>query len=345
MTSSRFFTRLFNWEYWPWQIVYFPVMLYWLWLSIKSRSPFFFFAANPGIESGGMLIESKNDILKLIPEHLKPKTILFSYPASISEVLTGMEERKFRFPVIGKPDHGERGWMVEKISGQEELGKYINRIRTDFLIQEFIDYPFEAGVFFCRYPDQPSGFISSVVIKELLSVKGDGTSTVRELVKRSPRANLQLPVLERRIPDQLNYVPALSEVLELVPVGNHSRGTMFLDGTHLIDERLTRVMNHIAVDIKGFYYGRFDLRCPDRESLFTGRDIRILELNGAKSEPAHIYHPGYPIRKAYEDLFRHWNTLYHIARINRKMGTRFPSFRTGWASWTKYRQYQRLRKP
>ena len=345
MTYNRFFTRLFNWEHWPWQIVYFPIMVYWLWLSLKARSLFFFFTANPGIESGGMLVESKNDILKLIPESLKPKTILFNYPASLGEVIGAMEEKKIRFPVIGKPDHGERGWMVEKISGQEELKKYINRIRTDFLIQEFIDYPFEAGVFFCRFPDQDKGFISSVVIKELLSVKGDGKSTVRELIKNSPRANLQLPVLENRIPDQLNYVPVKEEILELVPIGNHSRGTMFLDGNYLINEKLTKVMNDIAGNIEGFFYGRFDLRCPGSDEMLSGTDICILELNGAKSEPAHIYHPGYSIINAYKDLFSHWNTLYKIARTNRKMGIKYPSFREGWASWIKFRRYQRLRKP
>jgi hypothetical protein len=131
MTPSRFFTRLLNWEYWPWQVVYFPIMLYWLWLSVKARNPFFFFTANPGIESGGMLVESKIDILNLIPDSLKPKTIFCPYPASLSEIMIAMDEKNIRFPVIGKPDHGERGWMVEKLSGQEELVNYINLIRTN----------------------------------------------------------------------------------------------------------------------------------------------------------------------------------------------------------------------
>ncbi len=344
MKYNRFFTKLLHWEFWPWQIVYFPVMVYGLWLSIKSRSFFFFFTVNPGIETGGMLTESKIEILKLIPEELRPKTVLCTYPASLQDSLNQMGKEKINFPVICKPDRGERGWRVEKISGKEELGGYINNSKTDFLIQEFIDMPFEAGIFYSRFPDQDQGFVSSVVIKELLQVKGDGISPVRELVKKSMRGSLQLLVLEKRIPDQMNYVPSKDEKIELVPIGNHSRGTTFYNGNHLIGNQLNDVMNRIGCNIRGFYYGRFDIRCINSEGLLKGENIKILELNGAKSEPAHIYHPGYPILKAYSDLFRHWNTLYKIARMNRKSGIRYPTFSEGWKSWKKFLKYQRLRK-
>ena len=87
---SNFLIRLLNWEFWPWPVVYFPVMIYYCWLGLKARTPFFFFNTNPGIESGGLLIESNNDILDMIPGNLKPKTLLFKYPSSIEEILAGM---------------------------------------------------------------------------------------------------------------------------------------------------------------------------------------------------------------------------------------------------------------
>ncbi|HLF34793.1 MAG TPA: hypothetical protein VI583_11165, partial [Cyclobacteriaceae bacterium] len=294
-------------------------------------------------ESGGLLSESKNDILKLIPDHLTPDTIFCSYPASFDQVMESMAGKGMYFPVIGKPDHGERGWMVEKIGSKSELQKYISRIRTDFLIQEFIDLPHEAGIFYCRFPNREKGYVTSVVIKELLKITGNGVSTVREIIRQVPRASLQLRALEKRIPDQMNLVPLKGEVIELVPIGNHSRGTTFLNGNHLIDERMNHVFNTIAAQIHGFYYGRFDIRYASPEDLYTGTNIRILELNGAKSEPAHIYHPGYPILKAYKDLFRHWKILYGISVLNRKSGIRYPGFRNGWKAWKKFRQFQRLR--
>ncbi len=341
--QSRFLTRVLHWEYWPWQIVYFPIMLYWLWLSVKARSFFFFFNTNPGIESGGMLVESKNDILKLIPGELKPRTLFYSYPASFEEVSEGMKEKGIRFPVIGKPDHGERGWMVEKIAGAAELNKYIDRIRTDFLIQEYIDLPHEAGIFYCKIPGQDKGFVSSMVVKDLLKITGNGTETVREIIKQYPRASLQLEALENRIPDQMNLVPLKGEVIELVPIGNHSRGTTFLNGNHMINDQLNRVFDKISSGIPGFFYGRFDIRYSSPECLYRGENIKILELNGAKSEPAHIYDPGYPIFRAYRDLFHHWNLLYRIAALNRKSGIKYPGFKQGWNTWKKFRHYQELR--
>jgi hypothetical protein len=79
----NFWTKLKNWDYWPLEVVYFPIFFYWLWLSIKSRSMFFFSAANPSIESGGMLGESKYKILENIPGDYKPKTFLIKVPLKI----------------------------------------------------------------------------------------------------------------------------------------------------------------------------------------------------------------------------------------------------------------------
>jgi hypothetical protein len=342
--NSRLMTRIIRWEYWPWQLLYFPIMLYWLWLSIKARSFFFFFAVNPGIESGGLLAESKNDILKLIPENLKPKTIFCIYPVSAGEVLGSMTAQNIRFPVIAKPDHGERGWMVEKIEGTGDLEKYINAIRTDFLIQEYVDFPYEAGVFYYRFPGEKRGRVSSVVLKELLKITGNGISTIRDLITRSPRAFLQLQVLEKRIPEQMNYIPGDGEIIELVPIGNHSRGTTFLNGNHLINDSMEDVFDRIAHNIDGFYYGRFDIRYKSPASLYTGENIKILELNGAKSEPAHIYQPGYPLRRAYKDLMHHWFTLYTIAEMNKKTGISYPSFKEGILAWKKFLYFQKIRK-
>ncbi len=330
-----------HWEFWPWPVVYLPLIAYWFWLSVRARSPFFFFASNPGIESGGLLSESKNDILNLIPEPYKPLSLFCPYPSSLQEIREGMTRMNIHYPVIAKPDHGERGWFVEKISGTEELENYNRQIRTDFIVQEFIDYPKEAGIFYCRYPDRAEGFVSSVVLKGLLKVIGDGQSTVRELIKKSPRAELQLAVLEKRIPDQMNYVPPVGESLELVPIGNHSRGTTFYNGNHLINEQLNHVMNKIAGSIPGFFYGRFDMRYKSIEDLLLGQHFKILELNGAKSEPAHIYQPGFSLIRAYKDLFNHWHTLFAISVLNHKSGTRYPTFREGWQAWIKFRHYRK----
>ena len=115
-------------------MVYIPVYIYWLWLSFKARSFFFFTASNPGIEYGGMLGESKIKILKTLPDELIPKTILIDKSLSFQDLLILIKKNDVKYPVILKPDIGERGWMVEKINSLEELKEYFTQNKVDYLL-------------------------------------------------------------------------------------------------------------------------------------------------------------------------------------------------------------------
>lgn len=289
------------------------------------------------------MIESKKNILELLPEKIVPKTLFFESPVSKEEVMGRMQDSAIHFPVILKPDYGERGWQVEKIEDSNELERYLKMNRMNILVQEFIDYPVELGIFYIRHPGNEMGSITSIVRKQLLYVTGDGSASVKELINRNPRAFLQYKNIEKRHPDLLFHVPGKGEKIELVPIANHSRGATFLNGNSLINDQLSKVIHNFAKDIPGFFYGRFDIRCQSIQDLNLGKNFKILELNGAKSEPAHIYHPGYSLREAYGVIFNHWYEMYTIAMLNKSSGIDFPSFSAGWTSWKKYRYYARLR--
>ncbi len=337
--KTVFWHRLTRWEYWPFGLLYIPVYFYFTWLAIKCRSFFFFTAANPGIHFGGMLGESKKEIFDLLPKENYPLTLKLSPDISLSQFRKLMEDNALTFPIILKPDIGERGWMVEKINNETDLENYLSKINVDFLIQEYVDYPIELGVFYYRYPDTPRGTISSIVQKDLLSVTGNGRKTVGELIHESPRARMQLEEVEKRNPEILEQVPRHGERIELVSIGNHCRGTTFLNGNHLISEKLIRVFDEISQKIEGFYFGRYDLRCTSVEDLYQGKNIKILELNGAGAEPGHIYQPGYPLMQAYRDIMHHLRVLAEIGSINRKNGIPFMSLRQGLREIRKIRKY------
>src|SRR6187549_1530140 len=78
----RFLIKLRSWEYWPVYVFNIPVVLIWIWTAIKARDFFFFTLTNPGIPTGGFFGESKSDILRHIPDHFKPKTVLLK-PAAL----------------------------------------------------------------------------------------------------------------------------------------------------------------------------------------------------------------------------------------------------------------------
>jgi hypothetical protein len=328
LLRSNFFIRLTHWEFWPFGIVQFPFFIYWLWLSLRARSLFFFSASNPGITMGGMLGESKFEVLKLIPDQYKPKTIFVEHPTTKEEILDLLFQHQIQFPLIFKPDLGERGFMVKRIFNEHDVDGYVKKIKSNFLIQELIDLPVECGVFYTRFPNESNGKVTSIVMKEMLTVTGNGSSALRELILDNPRAKLQFQVLKEAHADKINKIIPTGEIMELNLIGNHCLGTKFLNGEHLINERLSETFDMVSKQINGFYFGRYDLRCASVEDLYLGK-IKIMELNGCGAEPAHIYHPGFSLWKALGILSTHWKNMFIISVQNNKRGVPYISFSEG----------------
>lgn len=316
--------------------MYIPVFAYWLWCGLKARAIFYLSAANPGFEYGGIIGSSKKTILDKIPAELVPTGILLTPTDSIEDIIISMQKTGLGFPVVVKPDVGERGYKVELINNERELELYLTDNDDTLIMQEYIDLPMEVGVFYYRLPNEDKGTVSSVVLKGLLKVKGDGKLSIQQLMMKNERAKLQINRLTEVGNIDLNYIPRENEEILLEPIGNHNRGTTFLDGNYLINQQLIDVIDIISHNIEGFYYGRYDLRCKDEEALYNG-DIKIMELNGSVSEPAHIYSPGFSLLEGYRILYHHWCVLYKISRMNHKNGEPYMSFRTGLGALRKSR--------
>ena len=324
--------KITNFEFWPFDFFYFPVKFYYLWLAWKSRSLFFFTASNPNIEFGGMLGERKSEVFKLIPARYIPKTLLFSLEATLKEIRNSLKDQRIEFPFIAKPDIGERGWMVQKIHDDDELDQYFNQIKVPFLIQEYVDYPVELGVFYIKIPGQ-KGRVTSVVRKGLLHVLGDGKHSVQQLLERIPRARLQVNFSDTHLQEKLTHIPKRNESFLVEEIGNHCRGTIFFNDSNQIDEELTATFQKISDEILEFYFGRFDIRCQSMGDLKQGKNFKILELNGAGSEPGHIYQPGYPLLQAYKDVLWHLKQLYIVSKANNEKGVPYWDFAKGWKKW------------
>lgn len=323
MLLRRIYIKTVSWEYWPMWLVYMPAGVYYLYLALKARSFYFFSASNPGIENGGMFFESKWKIFELMPKEYFPNTILISEEDTIEIITRKMEDAQINFPIIAKPDRGERGWCVKKINSLVELENYKKKTTISFLIQSYVNYPLELSVFYVRQPNQDKGKITSVTLKKLLSVTGDGKSTIGQLIVSNNRAFLQSNKLRQN--EQINFDHVLEKGKEhiLVPYGNHVLGAMFLNYNHIIDKELTTTFDNISKQINGFYFGRYDLRCSNIEDLKNGKNIAILELNGAGAEPAHIYDPNFSFIKAQIVLIHYFKNMFAIARQNNKRGTAY----------------------
>ncbi|MGB3465863.1 MAG: hypothetical protein WBA74_11355 [Cyclobacteriaceae bacterium] len=340
--SKNFWFKLKRWEYWPFDILYIPVYPYFTWQIIKRRSFFFFTASNPSIDFGGMLGEKKSEIFDLIPEKYLPVTIKLPSGTDAEYVTDLMTDHHLTYPVILKPDIGERGWMVRKINSDRELQSYLDEVQVDFLLQEFVDLPLELGVFYYRFPDEQEGRVSSIVAKEMLYITGDGHQTVLQLIENKPRARFQLDALKAAYDeDFLKKTLPAGERLELVSIGNHCKGTKFLDGNSWIDSSLNKAVDTLAKSIPDFYFGRFDLRCSSIEELRELKNFKIMELNGAGAEPAHIYQPGYSLLKAYRAIYHHIRVLSKISFLNKKRGISYWSTAQGLTKIKEIKAYNR----
>jgi hypothetical protein len=316
LAVRRIMIRVLRWEYWPSYLIYGPVYFYWLWLSIKARSFFFFSAANPGIRNAGFAQERKSEIYTLIPQQYYPLTQFCLSGVAPETLINRLESRRMTFPLIAKPDMGERGVQVKLLHTVADLVTYCRLSKVDFIVQEYIDHAMEAGVFYYRIPGEKRGHISGIVGKEFLSVAGDGKSTIAALLEKQDRALLQLPSLRMTMGAALDIVLPAGVRQVVVPYGNHSRGALFIDQSERINDGLTDEIDTICKQIPGFYYGRLDIKFKSWEDLNEGLHFSIIELNGAGSEPTHIYDPAHSLLFAWKEICRHWKILYRISRLN-----------------------------
>lgn len=301
-----------TWEYLPASIANIPIYGFYTWFALRARHFAFFSNVNPSIPLGGAAGESKWDILQLLPKAILPKAVFVPARTPFEQIEALRTTAGLDFPLIAKPDKGERGFLVQKIADAEALRHHLTRYPVDFILQEFLSLPLECSVMYHLHPRTGHFDLHSVCIKEFLSVTGDGLATVRQLMAAQTRAAFQLARFEREKAALMDSVPPKGEVLLLEPIGNHARGTKFINGNHLIDERLKRAFEPICRNIPGVHFGRFDLKCASLEALYRG-EFKAMELNGVFSDPAHVFDPTYGALRAYRDYYRQWRLLYELS--------------------------------
>jgi hypothetical protein len=319
-----------RWEFWPAWIVNLPVAIWITWLAVRYRSATVFTAANPGIEDGGVVGESKSAILASLPQAwvlpwatIEPDELA----ARVEQARAIIASRNWRYPIVIKPDQGERGSGVRWIECDDSLRAYLEREPRRVMLQIPHHGPFEAGLFYVRHPDETRGRLFSITDKHFPIVIGDGQSTLAALIDAHPRYRLQRDVFRARHAARLDAVPTPGEAVRLAKAGNHAQGTEFRNGAALWTPALEARIDAIAREIDGFYFGRFDVRYRDRAAFMAGRDLAIVELNGVTSEATHIYDPSASIVAAWRTLMQQWSLAFAIGAAHRARGHRPTSLR------------------
>ncbi|HEX8288855.1 MAG TPA: VTT domain-containing protein [Pyrinomonadaceae bacterium] len=322
--------RILNWEFWSIKIFYFPVVIYVLFLGVKHRCLTIFTCANPAIIASGFVGESKCEIYQSLIKSCAAEEFLLkfiflsneiSFPKKIVQAHKFIKENKLNFPLVLKPDAGERGKGVKFVRNFSQLINELEQIEQDYILQEFAD-GVEISVFYYRYPGENEGKIFSITEKCFPKLTGDGNATLETLILRDERAVCLARSYFEENREKLNFVPKKGEEIQIIDIGTHSRGAIFHDGGWLKTERLKNKIDEICRGFTGFYFGRFDIRADSFADLKRGENFKIIELNGVTSESTNIYDKNFSLFDAYRILFEQWHIACSIGKENHKLGVK-----------------------
>lgn len=330
-------------EFWPTWLVYIPVVVQWLLLSIRYRSLSLPLLANPAIPLSGMVGVAKSKVFDVAGDTARQWILPWTlYEVTGQElatqncaVLKQLKEGGFTLPIVGKPNIGCRGAGVKLLKDSAAVTAYINDFPKGGVIQfqQLSQWEAEAGVFYVKHPDSSKGAVTSLTLKYTPYIVGNGRNTLAELVAIDPRAGDLLHLYKERHKQAWDRILADGEPYQLVFSASHCRGAVFRDAHELISTKLSLSLDKIFADIPGFHYGRLDLKFKDPVSLSAGTDFEIIEINGASSESINIWDRDAKLSTAIKTLLQQYSTLFTLGAKNRRLGHRPPGILALLRAW------------
>jgi hypothetical protein len=261
-------------------------------------------------------------------------------PNGIAAAESAMAAIGLHYPVVVKPDIGCNGAGVRLVQDRAAMARYIDAFPAGetVVLQQYVEDPHEAGIFYVRHPDEPAGRITSLTIKRPPVVVGDGRSSLRALILADDRASVIPQLYLARLAGRLDRVPAPGEAVRLVFVGNHCKGSIFEDGTALATPALTEAIDRLTKLMPDFFFGRIDVRFASIAQLRRGQGLRVIEINGAGSEATHIWDRRTRLLDAWGAQFFHYGAAFRIGAANRKRGFASSGVRAMYRDWRNQRR-------
>jgi len=306
-----------------------PLVVQWLWLSLRYGGATLPSAANPHLTSGGLVGEGKLEYFRGMGPLARSLTadycaVFNDGTANEDSLRRIMAENGLAFPVVAKPDLGLCGYGVRLLPDMAALRAYLAAFPSGetVVLQRYLPQEGEAGIFYARDPVTGEGRIIGLALRYFPRVTGDGRSTVAQLVAADVRARriARSPRHECNVPSE--SVPAAGQQVRLATIGSTRVGGLYRDGAALITPELVRAIDAIARDMPDFHFGRFDVRCENLRELGAGRGFTIMEINGAGSEAIEAWDPDIGVLQGFRMVFAKQRLLFAIGAAQRKAGVR-----------------------
>lgn len=342
-------TSLF--EFWPTWVMYGPVALQWIWLSLRHRSLTLPLLANPGLPLAGMVGESKHALMNQARGECSQVILPWVYhrrderdpTEQARQCIASASEAGFTLPLVCKPDIGCRGAGIRLVDSEQALADAISAYPqgAGLLCQQLASWEPEVGIFYVKDPLSGQGDVVSLTYKHSPTVIGDGIHTLQQLIARDPRAGSLTHLYEARNRADWNRVLETGERKRLVFSASHCRGAVFEDARADITPQLTARIHQIMSDLPDFYYGRLDVKFADIDALRAGHSLEIVEINGASAESIHIWDKDARLLEAIRTLMWQYRTLFTIGAYHRKQGLTPPGLRQLIRHWRLERRLTR----
>jgi membrane protein DedA with SNARE-associated domain len=325
----------------PPMLFYVPLLLTWIGLALRHRSLTLPSAANPRIVTGGMWGESKSAYFddvdaaerKWIADYvvIERGSDEWTLPIERERAMRLLAKSGLEFPIIAKPDIGWHGYGVYRIDHRQALHDYLAGFPAGekIILQRYVPYAGEAAILYARLPGDARGRILSMTFRYFPHVVGNGRSTLRELIRRDPRArwkaNLHLggdPTHCGLDEPELARVPKRGETVRIAMIGNQRAGGLYRDARRFITPALEARIDGISTSMADFHYGRFDIRFETAEALARGEGFSVVEINGIGGEAIDAWDPTFPVSETYRRLIAQQRLLFVIGARNRARGFR-----------------------
>jgi membrane protein DedA with SNARE-associated domain len=342
LLDSRLF-RITHWEFWPTWLFYLPVVGYNFYCAYRFRSWKAFLFANGCFPFGGMVGERKTDVLDKLPTDSRHRVPYFLVdPEHPQDWQKALETNGMKGPYVLKPNSGERGRALLRVEDHDALQEHLKRIREPVLIQPLLTLPFEFGISFHRDPASGAVHTDGLCGKVFPRLVGDGKSDTLTLLTQDPLMRGRCHTLVPEDDPIWEELLADGEVRPLVQWGNHCRGTVFYDASHLLTETIETAVSAVVNQIPGLHIGRLDVRCPSLRQFRENGDFLILEINGTTSEPAFAYDRRFSLRQVYRIFFDHWRRVWEIGSLKMRQTPQsehaLPAFLRLWAQTLRTRK-------
>lgn len=267
---------------WPAFILYLPIRLGIILLSLRHRRATVFASANPAFgKIGGFIGDSKSLLLRPFQRDSRCCPTL-ALSLEDSQAVRVQEATAFAvchgYPVVFKPEVAEDGAGLRFVRSAEQLEALVRGAEEDFLLQKYVG-AFEFEVVWRRNPGQDDGRIMAIVQKREVVVRGDGEQTLEELIWLDEVAVSRGELFIRLHARDLSQVIPAGQKVTLNPSGSYGHGARCVQRADLFTPAFDAAMTAFAKRFPGLHFARFDLRALSYDELKAGRFV-VTEVGG-----------------------------------------------------------------